>query len=139
MYEGYVFLCNKTSQQECLSKKQYTCMDKENKPTEPIKEGAVIFLHNVEENTLLGPFTALTEGADKLDAGTWRMDVESHIPSEDIKVTWANLRILENADKELPFLAETKTCKLRITQTQQILDVLKKGKLYPYAKQEIKS
>ncbi len=135
MYDGYVFLCNKTSQQQCLSTKRYTCTDEQSKPAEPIKEGSVIFLYNVDEKTLLGPFTALTEGGDELDAGTWRMDVDTNIPSEDIKVTWENLRIIHDADKELPFLVEPKTCKLGFTQTQRVLDLLKQGELYLTAKE----
>ena len=134
MYEGYVLFCNKTSQQQCLSRKRYTCADKKTKPTEKIKEGTVIFLYNIDDKSLLGPFTALSEGGDELDAGTWAMDIEEHIPSEDIKVTWEVLHIIQNAPEKLPFLNDPKTCKLSFTQTQRILDLLKKGQLYLYAK-----
>ena len=136
MYDGYVFFCNKTTQQQCISTKRYTCADKENMPAEPVKEGSVIFLYNTDDKSLLGPFTALTEGGDELDAGTWGVDVETHIPSEDIKVTWENLHIIRNADREFPFLVETKTCKLGTTQTQRVLDLLKQGELYLYAKEK---
>lgn len=136
MYDGYVFLCNKSSQQQCLSTKRYSCTGEQSKPSGPIKEGSVIFLFNVEDRNLLGPFTALTEGGEELDAGAWRMDVDTHIPSEDIKVTWENLHILQNADKELPFLLDMKTCKLGFTQTQRVLDLLLQGELYLYAKEE---
>ena len=138
MYDGYVFLCNKTSAQQCLSTKRYTCTDKKTMPAEPVKEGSVIFLYNVDDKSLLGPFTALTEGGDELDAGTWAVDIETHIPSEDIKVTWENLHIIRNADKDLPFLVEPKTCRLGTTETQRVLDLLKQGELYLYAKEEEK-
>lgn len=134
MYDGYVFFCNKTSQQQCLSSKRYTCADEQTKPSEEIKEGSVIFLYNVDEKSLLGPFTALTMGGDELDAGTWAMDVDTHIPSEDIKVTWEDLHILKNPAEQLPFLSDPKTCKLSFTQTQRVLDLLKQGELYLYAK-----
>lgn len=130
MYDGYVFLCNKQTQQQCLSTKHYTCMSENNKPSETIREGSVIFLYNVDDHTLLGPFTALTEGGEELDSGTWRMDVDTHIPSEDIKVNWENLRIIEHADRDLPFLVDMKTCKLGFTQTQRALDLLMQGELY---------
>jgi hypothetical protein len=129
MYDGYVFYCNKSTQWQCLTTRHFACTE-ENKPQQPIKEGSVIFLYNTDEKTLLGPFTALTEGADELDAGAWRMDVDTKIPSEDLKVTWENLHIIQDADKQLPFLDEAGTCRLGTTQTQRVLDVLKQGPLY---------
>jgi hypothetical protein len=135
MYEGYVFLCNTSSRQLCLSRKRYTCVGEKTKPAE-IKEGSVIFLYNVDDKSLLGPFTALTEGGDELDAGTWVMDVDEHIPSEDIKVTWEDLHIIHNAPEKLPFLDEPKTCKLSTTQTQRVLDLLKEEQLYLYTKNQ---
>jgi hypothetical protein len=134
MYEGYVFLCNSASQQQCLSRKRYTCADGKTKPAEKIKEGSIIFIYNVDDKSLLGPFTALTEGGDELDAGAWMEDVEGHIPSGDIKVTWEDLNIIRNASEQLPFLVEPKTCKISTTQTQRVLDLLKQGPLYLHAK-----
>jgi hypothetical protein len=136
MYDGYLLFCNKTSQQQCLSRKRYTCADKKNMPTAKIKEGSILFLYNVDDKSLLGPFTALTEGGDELDAGAWAMDVDTHIPSEDLKVTWEDLHIIQNAPAELPFLEDSKTCKLSSTQTQRVLDLLKQGQLYLYAKNQ---
>jgi hypothetical protein len=136
MYDGYVFFCTKNSLQECLSNRRYTCVDKKTKPTEPIKEGSVIFLYNADNKSLLGPFTALTEGAEELDAGAWAEDVDTHIPSEDIKVTWEELHIVQNAPAQLPFLNEPKTCRLTTLQTQRALDMLKAGELYLGEKKE---
>lgn len=137
MYDGYIFYCTKETQQQCLSNKRYTCSDQQTKPSEQIKEGSIIFLFNTDDKSLLGPFTALTEGGDQLDAGTWAMDVETHIPSEDIKVTWENLHLLKDATKKIAFLNEPpKTCKLSDTQTQRILDLLKEGELYINEKEE---
>ncbi len=135
MYDGYVFLCTKTSQQQCLSNRRYTCADKENKPDEKLKEGSVIFLYNTDDKTLLGPFTALTAGGDELDAGAWKMGVEEHIPSEDLKVTWENLRIVRNAPEQLPFLKDPKSCRLTSLETQNVLDTLQQGELYLYEKE----
>ncbi len=130
MYDGYIFFCNKTSQQQCLSNKRYTCADKKTKPSEEqIKIGSIVFLYNIDDKSLLGPFTALPEG-DELDAGAWAMDVDIHIPSEDLKVTWEDLHLIQNAPEKLPFLNEPKTCKLTSLQTQRTLDMLKQGELY---------
>jgi hypothetical protein len=130
MYDGFIFFCNKTSLQECLSNKRYTCADEITKPAEEkIKIGSIVFLFNIDNKSLLGPFTALPEG-DELDAGAWAMDVDTHIPSEDLKVTWEELHIIQNAPEELPFLKDPKTCKLTSMQTQRTLDILKQGELY---------
>ena len=130
MYDGYIFLCSKESQQQCLSNKHYTCADGKTKPTEEqIKIGSIVFLYNIDDKSLLGPFTALPEG-DELDAGAWAMDVDTHIPSEDLKVTWEDLHIIQNAPEKLQFLNDPKTCKLTSMQTQRTLDMLKQGELY---------
>ena len=134
MYDGYIFFCNKASQQQCLSNKRYTCSDEKTKPREEeIKAGSIIFLFNIDDKSLLGPFTALSE-EDELDAGAWAMDVDAHIPSEDLKVTWEDLHIIQNAPEVLPFLRNPKTCKLTSLETQNALDQLKKGQLYLTAK-----
>lgn len=130
MYDGYIFFCNKTSLQQCLSSKLYTCADEKTKPKEEeIKAGSIIFLFNVEDKSLLGPFTAMRE-EDELDAGAWAMDVDTHIPSEDLKVSWEDLHIIKNAPETLQFLKDPKTCKLTTMQTQRALDLLKQGELY---------
>lgn len=139
MYDGYIFFCNKTTQQQCLSDKRYTCSDEKTKPPEEeIKIGSIIFLYNIDDKTLLGPFTALPKG-DELDAGAWAMGVDTHIPSEDIKVTWEDLHIIHNAPEKLPFLKHPKTCKLTSLEIQNALDSLRQGELYLYAKNKQKS
>ncbi|MCL2477433.1 hypothetical protein [Candidatus Bathycorpusculum sp.] len=135
MYDGYVFFCNKSSQQQCLSTKRFAvCIDKQATPSNPIKEGSVIFLYNSSDNQLVGPFTALSEGAKELDAGAWAMDVTSHIPSEDLSVTWEDLHILHNAREKLPFLGDPTICSLSTNQTQSILDLLRQSELYLHTK-----
>ena len=133
MYDGYVLFCNNVSQQQCLSRKRYTCAEKESKPIEEIKANTVIFLYNTDDKSLVGPFTALPEG-DRLDAGAWVENEEHQYPYDDIKVTWEDLHIIQNAPEKLPFLNEPKACKLSTGQTQRVLDLLKEGPLYLYAK-----
>jgi len=136
LYDGYVFFCNKATRHQCLSTKHYTCAEGKNKLKGPIKVGSVIFLYDEDDNSLVGPFTALTTGADELDAGTWAMDIETHIPSEDLKITWEDLHIIKDAPSQLPFLSEPNICKLSTTQIERMLDLLRQGELYLYAKEQ---
>jgi hypothetical protein len=135
LYDGYVFYCTNKTRQECLINRQFRCVDKKTRRPETIKVNSVIFLYNTQDRTLLGPFTALTEDASELDSGAWRMDVETHIPSENIKVTWEDLHIIHDAPVKLPFLLNPRTCRLGFTQTQRVLDILKQGKLYLYSEE----
>jgi hypothetical protein len=128
MYDGYVFFCEKSSLQECLSNKRYTCMGEQAKPEE-LKAGSVIFFYNSDDKTLLGPFTTESEG-DELGEGTWVENEEHQYPYDDIKVTWEDLHTIQNAPEKLPFLKDPKTCKLTTTQTQRALDLLREGQLY---------
>ena len=134
LYNGYVFFCDKSNQQECLLRKQYLCVSRKNKSGK-IKAGSVIFIYNTEDKSLLGPFTTLTEGTDELDAGAWMMTVEEEMPSENFKVVWEDLHILENAPAQLPFLSDPDTCALSQTQTQRILDLLRLSPLYLFSKE----
>jgi hypothetical protein len=138
MYDGYLLLCNNDSLQQCIGKKRYMCAAKESAHLEEVKSGTVVFLFNTDNKALVGPFTTLSEG-DELDAGTWVMDVdENNMPYEDVKVTWEDLHILQNAPENLPFLKDPKTCKLSTTQTQRALDLLKVEPLYLYEKDKTK-
>jgi hypothetical protein len=105
-------------------------------PKEEIKAGSVIFLYNTDDKSLLGPFTALSEGVGAVDAGAWAMDIDEHSASENVKVEWEKLHRLINAPEELPFLNDSKTCALSTTQTQRILDLLKKSPLHAQESKE---
>ena len=130
MYSGYVLYCNNAEQEQCLRDKQYTCAAKKITPTVKIKVGSVIFLYNDENMMLLGPFTALSEGAETVDSGAWAMDIDEHSASENVKLEWEDLHRLENAPAKLAFLEMPKTCELTTTQTQRALDLLKQAPLY---------
>jgi hypothetical protein len=130
MYAGYVFICNSTSQEQCLNRKLYVCTDKEIAPEEKIKRGATIFLYNTDTKALLGPFTALSEGGEELEEGSWAIDIDEHSFSENVRVDWEKLHLLQNATDVLPFLKEPMTCSLSETDTQRALDLLKAAPLY---------
>jgi Development and cell death domain len=136
MYSGFVLFCNNVTQEECLRQKQYSCAGRETVPTVKIKVGAVIFLYNVDDKSLLGPFTALSEGGGKVDTGAWEMKIDEHSASENVKLEWEDLHRLENAPAALPFLEAPKSCELSTTQTQRALDVLRQAPLYIQEKTE---
>jgi hypothetical protein len=92
--------------------------------------GSIIFLYNVDDKSLLGPFTALSEGGETVDTGAWAMEIDKHSASENVKLEWEDLHLLENAPEELPFLEMPKSCELTTTQTQRTLDLLKQAPLY---------
>ena len=71
-----------------------------------------------------------------MDSGAWAMDIDERIPSEDVKVTWEELHIIDNASDQLPFLKDPKTCAITALQTQRILDLLRQGKPYIDVKSE---
>jgi hypothetical protein len=129
-----MLFCNKESMQQCLSRKIYTCADQTTKPTDKIRPGSVIFLFNTEDKSLLGPFTSLDEDGNALDSGAWAMDIDEHSASENVKVNWEELHVIENAPDKLPFLNDPKTCALTSLQTQRILELLRDGKPYLEAK-----
>jgi hypothetical protein len=130
MYAGYVLICDNASQEQCLNRRLYVCADKKIAPQEKIKRGATIFLYNTDTKALLGPFTALGEGGEELEEGSWAIDIDEHSASENVKVEWEELHLLQNAPDELPFLKDPKTCSLSETDTQRALDMLKEAPLY---------
>jgi hypothetical protein len=130
MYSGYVLYCSNVTQDQCLRQKHYTCADKKTAPTAKIKEGSIIFLYNSDNKSLLGPFTALSEGGETVDTGAWAMKIDEHSASENVKLEWENLHRLENAPETLLFLKTPKTCELSTTQTERALDLLKRAPLY---------
>ncbi len=136
MYSGVMLFCDKTSQQQCLSRRIYSCADKKTKPEDKILPGTLVFLFNTEDKTLLGPFTSLKEGGGELDSGAWAMDIDEHSASENVKVTWENLHVIDNAPDKLPFLRNPKKCSLTSLQTQRILELLRDGKPYLEVKKE---
>jgi hypothetical protein len=130
MYSGFILFCDKTGQEQCLREKKYTCADKKSTPTAKIKVGSIIFLYNADDKSLLGPFTALSEGGETVDSGAWAMKIDEHSASENVKLEWEDLHRLENAPAQLPFLVSPKKCELSTTQTERTLDLLKQAPLY---------
>ena len=134
MYSGFVFFCDSPDQEKCLKSKIFACADSEKAAKAKVGVGSIIFLFNEKANTLLGPFTSLAEGAETVDAGAWKEDIDDHTASQNVKLEWEELHLLTNAAERLPFLKELKACALSTTQTQRSLDLLNDAS--PYAQNE---
>ena len=90
----------------------------------------VIFMYNPENRNLVGPFTAATEGATRIETGTWNSKIDEHSASENIKLEWENLHIISNANESFPFLNNLEKCELSTLRVQTLLDALKEAPIY---------
>ena len=124
MYSGFVFLCNKSSLGQCVQNRQIACSDKYQNQPKTVKRGSIIFLFDPDVKTLVGPFTAVTEGATQIEPGTWSTGVNTHAMSENITVHWENLHIIHDADKQFPYLSNLESCELSTLKVQELMDAL---------------
>jgi hypothetical protein len=127
MYTGYIFVCNSTSFKNCLKNKRYACSGEQVNAAEEIETGAVVFLHILESDKLIGPFTVADEKRTNLQPGTWTSSIDQSSFSGNIKVEWEELHQLENVQEKFPSLNNLSTCTLSQFQTQELLDALKKA------------
>jgi hypothetical protein len=130
MYSGYVLFCGKTEFAKCLNKRLYTCADSNQAEVAAIKQGSVLFMYNPETRALVGPFTAASEGAARIETGAWNSKIDAHPPSADIKVEWEDLHIIEKADAQFPFLEKPEKCGLSTLRVQALLDALKEAPVF---------
>lgn len=127
MYSGYLLFCGKKTLAQCVNKRLYTCADENKRDVEQIKRGAVLFMYDPDGKTLVGPFTAASEGATRIETGTWRSEIDEHSASANIKLEWQDLHIVENAGERFPFLDQSEKCELSSLQIQTLLDALKEA------------
>jgi hypothetical protein len=130
MYQGYLFLCESKSVDNCVKNKKISCSEKQVNVAKEIQNGAVIFLLNVKSNLLIGPFTASEELSTGLEPGTWNTSLNNESFSGNIDIQWENLHELKNATNDISFLKNIDDCKLTHYQIQEILEVLKESPLY---------
>ena len=69
--------------------------------SEGIETGAVVFLHILESDRLVGPFTVTDKPRTDLQPGTWTSSIERNSFSGNIKVEWEELHQLEMLKREL--------------------------------------
>jgi Development and cell death domain len=127
MYSGYVLFCSNTTVGACLNKKLYTCAETKKDEVANIQKGSVLFLYNSETRTLVGPFTAASGGAERIETGAWTSKVDEHSASENIKLEWEDLHVINSANERFPFLEKPEKCGLSTLRVQTLLDALKEA------------
>jgi hypothetical protein len=130
MYQGYLFLCQSKSINNCIKNKKISCSEKQVNIAKEIQNGALVFLLNYESDMLLGPFTVSEDFATGLEPGTWNTSLDNKSLSGNLTVNWESLHELKDATKKISFLNNIANCKLTHYQIQQLLEILKKSPEY---------
>ena len=128
MYTGHVFLCASESLRNCLKHKLFTCSGENVQVVREMETGSIVFLFNMDSDTLIGPFTATGSTGTGLEAGGWR-EVADAQNKASIRVEWEELHEMRKAQDRFPFLGDINTCKLSHFQTQDLLNALKEAPL----------
>lgn len=127
MNSGYVLFCGKTTFAQCLSKRLFACSSESKSNTEGILKGSVLFMYNVDSKSLVGPFTAASEGAARIETGAWTSKIDNSSVTGNVKLEWEELHIIDNASERFPFLNNLKKCELSALMVQTLLDTLKEA------------
>ena len=125
MNSGYVLFCGKASFAQCMSRRLFTCAGNRAEEVKTVPQGAVLFMYNEDSKTLVGPFTAASEGASRIETGAWTSEIDLHSASANIKLEWEDLHILEYAADRFPFLNNPEKCELTPMRIQTLLSALK--------------
>jgi len=125
MNSGYILFCGKTSFAQCMSRRLFTCAGNHADEVKTVPKGAVLFMYNQDSKTLVGPFTAASEGASRIETGAWTSEIDLHSASANINLKWEDLHIIENAAAQFPFLNNPEKCELPPLRIQTLLDALK--------------
>jgi hypothetical protein len=126
MKAGYLFLCGSKTQDECFQKHLLGNVERHWGAVQEIKIGDVLFLYNTKSRSLIGPFTAASEGGWEIDPEAWVYMRPLRFPAQ-VKVKWDALHILKNANNKFAFLVDRKVCRLTHEQTSSLLSALKKA------------
>jgi len=130
MYSGYVLTCSNTALTQCVSKRQYTCTDSHKGEVETISKGSVLFIYDPVSKNLIGPFTAASAGASRIETGAWSTKIDEHSASANVKLEWEDLHIIKNAGERFPFLNKQEKCELSTLRVQTLMDALKEAPLF---------
>ncbi|MCJ7712912.1 hypothetical protein MUO66_00420 [Candidatus Bathyarchaeota archaeon] len=118
MFQGYLFLCQSKTLNDCIKNKRIACSEKQVNIAKEIQTGVLVFLLNSELNTLIGPFTASEEMKTGLQPGAWNTAIDNKSLSGNILVTWESLHELRNATEKISFLSNITNCELTHSQIQ---------------------
>jgi hypothetical protein len=84
-------------------------------------------MYNTDTRTLVGPFTAASEGAARIETGAWTSEIDEHSASANVKLEWENLHIIKDANERFLFLSKPEKCQLSTMKVQTLLDALKEA------------
>jgi len=130
MYAGYVFACGADTLGNCVRRRVFSCSGEVAEDVRDLALGSIVFLFDVDSDTLVGPFTAAGPGRRGMEPGAWTESVDELSFSGNFKVTWEELHKIENARERFPFLRDRKNCRLSQLQVEDLLDALKEGDLF---------
>jgi len=69
--KGYVFVCTRNTESECFERLTFGSSKAYGSPVLKIKKGDVLFLHNIDTNTLSGVFRAASKGKLNIEPDAW--------------------------------------------------------------------
>lgn len=65
-------LCLKATQRECIDRKLFGEVERTSALIKDLKSGDIGFLYNIDTNTLIGPFEAVSEPGLNLEPQAWK-------------------------------------------------------------------
>ena len=87
-------------------------------------------MYNVDSDSLVGPFTAASQGAARIETGTWTSTIDKSSFTGNIKLEWEDLHIIKGAAERFPFLKNPEKCELPTLTVQTLLDALKEADVF---------
>jgi len=118
---SYLFYCSDATERECLRNGLFGNSSRFWDQVKNIKIGDPVFLCNLSNGSLMGPFKASSEPMIHRDpyafmgSGTYPAQVE---------VTWTKVHVIKQASKTLPFLRGRLRCRLTPKETVQVFQAL---------------
>jgi hypothetical protein len=129
MKAGYLFLCGSKTQDECFRRQLLGNVERHWGAVQEIKAGDILFLYNTKSRSLMGPFTAASEGGWEIDPEAWAYMKPLRFPAQ-VRVKWQKLHILKNASNEFTFLVDREVCRLTPKQTSDLLAALEQAPIF---------
>jgi hypothetical protein len=84
-------------------------------------------MYNTDSKVLVGPLTAASEGASRIETGAWTSKIDEHSASENIRLEWEELHVINDAGEQFPFLNNPEKCELSPLKIQTLMDALKQA------------
>ena len=129
------FICKSDTEAECFQRKLFGDTGKMEKEVREVKPGDILFLYNIETDTLFGPFKAESSGTSKhepLVSGAWK----GRFPCQ-VKVSWDVISIIVDASRQFKFLREQRL-RLKQNEGELLLKKMSKATSLAFISEDIK-